>query len=192
MNYGLSTIVDIDRAFTLLCERGVILGMCNSSMAKYCQEYREHPITIDEDTTLPKVSQGLKFKVGGVNPPEYITAQQAATPGVYPVVEYKYTEELTQLFKLGDPLNIYPTRASLPSTLTQTEIEMHVVSKHPNVEHPIFTETPSMKHLGRPVLTLNGMEPMETPSFPQLIVCNYETFIAGNNARIILELCKKT
>ena len=193
MNYGLSTIVDIDRAFAFLCERGVILGQCSASKAKYCQEYREHPIVVDEDTTLPRVSQGLRFKVGGANPPEYITALQAATPGVYPVVEYEYTEELAQLFKLGDPLNIYPTRTTLPSTLTltQTEVEMHIVSRHPNVEHPIFTETHSMEHMGKPVLTPNGMEPMEPPCFPELLICNYEFFLAGNNARISLELCKK-
>jgi hypothetical protein len=160
-------------------------------MAKYGLEYIEHPIAIDEYTTLLRVSQGLKFKVGGANPPEYITAQQAATPGVYPVVEYEYTEELAQLIRLGDPLLIYATRTALPSTLTRTEIEMHVVSKHPNVAHPIFTETHSMEHMGRPVLTPHGMERMEPASFPQLMVCNYEVFLAGNNARISLELCKK-
>ena len=144
-----------------LIERGVYLCACEGSVASYCVETREE-IRAADGRLLPAVPLGIRFWASPLDqPPRYISAREASTPGPGQVI-YEYSDELAQLMRGRDFLMFYDN-IPLPSYLTQEELDNHVVRKHPNIFFAVYTAKNPSTHLGRPVLTPAGITPLTPP-----------------------------
>ena len=92
-------------------------------------EFREELI-LENGETLPAQLVGLLFNVAETNqPPQYVSAMEAATFGNHPNVQYEYSPDLLERFKLEDPFLLFDTRDSLPQTLTEAEKDGHMSTK---------------------------------------------------------------
>ena len=140
-------------------------------------EFREETI-LENGEILPAQLMGLLFNVAEPNqPPQYVSAMEAATFGNHPNVQYEYSPTLLERFKLEDPFLLFDTRESLSQTLTEAEKDGHMSTKYPNAFFPIYMESQSELHMGRDVIIPSGIEHMTPAGFESLEVCHYPTFL---------------
>ena len=121
---------------------------------------------------------GVLFNVAATSqPPQYVSAIEAATFRNYPNVQYKYSPKLFERFKLEDPFLLFDSRDNLPPTLTEAEKNEHVSSKYPNTFYPIYIESQSELHMGKDIITPSGIEAMTPAGFESLEICQYPIFM---------------
>ena len=98
---GQSTCGDLIFRLQTLIERGVYLCACEGSVASYCVETREE-IRAADGRLLPAVPLGIRFRASPLDqPPRYISAREASTPGPGQVI-YEYSDELAHLMRGRD------------------------------------------------------------------------------------------
>ena len=121
MNMNISTRADLLQYEKFLEHRMVPLWDCRGSVAKHCMEFREEFI-LESGEILAAQPMGLLFNVAGPQqPPQYVSALEAATFGYYANVQYEYSTALLERFKLEDPFLLFDNREALPLTLTEAE-----------------------------------------------------------------------
>ena len=121
---------------------------------------------------------GLLFNVATPDqPPQYVSALEAATFGYYANVQYEYSPALFERFKTDDPFLLFDNREALPLTLTEAKKNEHMGTKYPNVFTPIYLESQSELHMGMEVITPTGVERMTPTGFEPLEMCHYPTFL---------------
>ena len=100
MSLNISTRADLLQYEKFLEHRMVTLWDCRGSVAKYCMEFREEFI-LESGEILAAQPMGLLFNVAGPQqPPQYVSALEAATFGYYANVQYEYSTALLERFKL--------------------------------------------------------------------------------------------
>jgi hypothetical protein len=140
-------------------------------------EFREELI-LENGEILPAQHMGMLFNVAEPSqPPQYVSAIEAATFGNHPNVQYEYSPQLFERFKLEDPFLLFDSRDNLPPTLTEAEKNEHVSTKYPNTFYPIYVESQSELHMGRDVITPSGIEAMTPAGFDSLEICQYPIFM---------------
>jgi hypothetical protein len=142
---------------------------------------------------LPAVRQELRYNMADLEQsPQYVTAYQAATEGLYSNARYEYLEGMLLQYKGKNPFMIYADWSELPLQLTEVEKDNHLSNKYPNQFATFYLKCQSEDRAGSEVLTPSGIEILTPAGFESLEVCHYPIYqTVYNSTRLAFQAVKE-